>query len=192
MKHAHAADCASTHVESASDFRTAVAAGVDEINHLPGFRPEKNDPRSYERLARFELTDDDARRAAQARVVVTTIGAVLELLAKVPAGSELAPLAERTRTMLRQNLVRLHQAGVTIAIGSDEYARTTDFETEQIASLKAVDNLTLLKWWVENTPATVFPNRRLGRLASGYEGSFVVLAGTRSRTSPIRARSRCG
>ena len=168
----------STHVETASDFRTAVAAGADEINHLPGFRPERDDLRSYERLARFEISDDDARRAAQRGVVVvTTIGAVLEILSQVPAGSELAPLAERTRSMLRRNLARLHRAGVRVALGSDEYTRTTDFEAEQIAALHAVDNLTLLKWWVENTPATIFPNRRLGRLAAGYEGSFLVLAG---------------
>ena len=179
VKRAHAAGLrVSTHVETAFDFRTAVAAGTDEINHMPGFRPERNDPRNYERMARYEISEDDARRAARAGVVVvTSIGAVLEILSRVPVGSELAPLAERTRSMLRQNLTRLHKNGVRIALGSDEYTRTTDFEAEQIAALNAVDNLTLLKWWVENTPATIFPKRRLGKLASGYEGSFVALAG---------------
>ena len=31
----------STHVETATDFHNALVAGVDEINHMPGFRPEK-------------------------------------------------------------------------------------------------------------------------------------------------------
>jgi hypothetical protein len=32
------------------DFRTALAAGVDEINHLPGFRPEGNSLAGYAKL----------------------------------------------------------------------------------------------------------------------------------------------
>ncbi|HEU4520575.1 MAG TPA: hypothetical protein VFT12_01150, partial [Thermoanaerobaculia bacterium] len=60
VKRAHAAGLTvSAHVTSAADFRIAVAAGVDEINHLP---LEK-------------LTSDDASRAAakKTRVVTTTI-----------------------------------------------------------------------------------------------------------------------
>src|SRR5918998_1074380 len=37
----------STHVETATDFHNALVAGVDEINHMPGFRPEKNDAAKY-------------------------------------------------------------------------------------------------------------------------------------------------
>ena len=68
VRRAHAAGKrVSTHVETAQDFRSAVAAGVDEINHLPGSRPERNDPRNYEPLSRYQLSDDDARRAARGR-----------------------------------------------------------------------------------------------------------------------------
>ncbi len=176
---AHAAGLrVSTHIESAHDFRAALDAGVDEINHLPGFRPDRDDPRSYEHLARYVLTDEDARRAARAGVVlVTTLGGILELLDRVPAASEQAPMATRTRDMLRENLRRLHRHGVRIAVGSDEYERTADFEAAQLAALRAVDNLALLKWWTENTPAAIFPGRKIGRLVSGYEASFLVLRG---------------
>jgi imidazolonepropionase-like amidohydrolase len=34
-----------------------------------------------------------------------------------------------------------------------------------------------LKIWCENTPATIFPKRRIGYLKEGYEASFLVLAG---------------
>lgn len=40
--------------------------GVNEINHLPGFRPDWDDLSSYGDLTRYALTDDDARRPARA------------------------------------------------------------------------------------------------------------------------------
>jgi hypothetical protein len=62
----------STHVETAADFHNALLASVDEINHTPGFRPEKNDVTRFTSLARYEISDDDARLAARNRVVVVT------------------------------------------------------------------------------------------------------------------------
>ena len=39
------------------------------------------------------------------------------------------------------------------------------------------DPLTLLTMWCETTPATIFPDRKIGRLQDGYEASFLVLDG---------------
>lgn len=61
----------STHVESAMDFHHAVNAGVDEVNHLPGFRPENNDfAKGYMNLDRYRITEADARAAAQRKISV--------------------------------------------------------------------------------------------------------------------------
>lgn len=198
VRRAHAAKKrVSTHVETAQDFRNAVSAGVDEINHLPGFRPERVDPRAYEQMTRYQLTDDDARWAARARItVVTTVGGIVEFMNQIPSTSPQAPLVALTFEMLRSNLRILQRHGVRIAIGSDEYSRSADFEAEQLAALHAVDNLTLLKWWVENTPATIFPTRKLGKLAKGYEASFLVLDGNPlddfANTRKIRIRVKQG
>ncbi|MBI3790741.1 MAG: hypothetical protein HY275_07660 [Gemmatimonadetes bacterium] len=54
-----------THVETAADFRNAVDAGVDEINHLPGFRPEGDQLSGYLKLDRYRMNAADARRAAE-------------------------------------------------------------------------------------------------------------------------------
>lgn len=178
VRRAHQANLrVSTHVETAFDFRQAVAAGVDEINHLPGFRPDRNRLRDYENLEQYQLTDDDAQRAARAGVsVVTTVGGIVEILRAVPPSDSSAALAARTLTMLRDNIRRLHRAGVRIAIGSDEYERSADFEIAQLSVLGAVDALTLFTWWVEVTPATIFPTRKLGRLQPDYEASFLVFS----------------
>jgi predicted amidohydrolase YtcJ len=33
----------------------------------------------------------------------------------------------------------------------------------------------MLKIWTEDTPRTIFPNRRIGKFREGYEASFLVL-----------------
>ena len=38
-------------------------------------------------------------------------------------------------------------------------------------------NLELLKMWAENSPRTILPNRKIGALKNGFEGSFLVLEG---------------
>jgi hypothetical protein len=169
----------STHVETAADFRTAVAAGVDEINHLPGFRPEGNTIAGYGRLARYELTAADAR-AARARdvTVVTTVSEVLELLdAAIRTGGDDAPLAQRARAMIVRNLRLLRDAGVNVVIGSDRYRTTSAPEALGLRTTGVYDDTTLLRMWSVATPRAIFPERKLGVLDDGYEASLIVLAG---------------
>ncbi len=49
------------------------------------------------------------------------------------------------------------------------------------------DAATLLRLWTEDTARTIFPGRRIGRLAEGYEASFLVLDG-----DPLRDFSAVG
>jgi hypothetical protein len=166
----------STHVESAADFHSALVAGVDEINHLPGFRPENDDPvNGYADLARYRISEEDARLAARKKVVVvTTCGRTLELTLNPPAG---AKNAEGVREMLTDNLQILRKHGVRIAIGSDSFRQTAQAEALGLSRSGAVDSLTLLKMWTEATAATIFPKRKIGYLKGGYEASFLALFG---------------
>jgi imidazolonepropionase-like amidohydrolase len=169
----------STHVETAADFRTAVAAGVDEINHLPGFRPEGNAIAGYGRLARYELTREDAA-AARARgiTVVPTVSEVLELLdAAIRRGGDDAALAGRARAMIVQNLRLLRDAGVNVVVGSDRYRATSVPEALGLRTTAVYDDTTLLRMWSMATPQAIFPGRKLGVLDGGNEASLIVLAG---------------
>ena len=167
----------STHVETAADFRAAVAAGVDEINHLPGFRPERDDPSGYASLDRYVLTDADAARAARAGVVVvTTVSETLDYLAADTSASDTA-MIRRVRAMLTGNLTKLHRHGVKLALGSDRFRSSAAAEANALHALRVFDERTLLKMWSENTPATIFPRRKLGQLKDGYEASFLALEG---------------
>jgi hypothetical protein len=165
----------STHVETAADFHAAVAAGVDEINHLPGFRPERNDIANYTNLSRYKISEADAILAGKKQiVVVTTIGEAIDQTfnEKLSEPDRLA-----VRSMLVQNLHLLRKYRVPIAIGSDNFRQTALAEALSLSKLQAFDNLTL-KMWTEATAATIFPKRKIGYLKDGYEANFLVLTGS--------------
>jgi imidazolonepropionase-like amidohydrolase len=153
----------STHIETAADFHNAMTAGVDEINHMPGFRMH-DDVRPHP-VSAFEVAEADAREAARrGTYVVTTL-----------AGTRSRD-AEQDALNVR-NLKVLHAAGVRLALGSDSYPVDSVPEALYIASLHALDNLTLLKVWTGATAQTIFPKRMIGLLKEGYEANFIVLEG---------------
>ena len=174
VRRAHAAGLrVSTHVETATDFHNALVAGADEINHLPGFRPEKGDWKKYD-ASRFKISERDARLAARNRVtVVTTLVSAIDHALQKKEGEPFNELRE----LLVHNLRLLKKHGVRLAIGSDSYRQTSLVEALNLHKLGAFDNRTLLKLWCENTAAAIFPNRKIGRLTEGYEASFLVLSG---------------
>ena len=180
VRRAHAADLrVSTHVETAADFRAAVAAGTDEINHLPGFRPEGNALSGYAKLDRYRLTAADAR-AARARgvTVVTTVSEVLEELdGAIAKGGAEGDAARRSRAMIVENLRLLRDAGVTVAVGSDRYRLTSAPEVLALRRTGVYDDATLLRMWSMTTPRAIFPDRKIGSLEAGDEANLVVLAG---------------
>jgi hypothetical protein len=149
----------STHVETAADFHNAVVAGVDEINHLPGFRADSTQP-----MSRYEISPDDAREAESRSItVVTTI-----------AGDG-THRAEKVNRLHKRNLTVLKENGVQIAIGSDEYRQTAVQEALYLSSLGVFDNTELLRMWCENSAISIFPDRKVGFLREGHEASFLVL-----------------
>jgi hypothetical protein len=163
---AHAAHLrVSCHIETATDFRNALAAGIDEINHMPGYYPDFAHPDW------FVITKQDAELAARKGVVVVTTTYV--------SAAELKDENEKKRAQEIQstNLQLLHDAGVSIAIGPDVYGVTSLQEAMNLYHMKVFDNLTLLKMWCETTAATIFPSRKIGKLKDGYEASFLVLEG---------------
>lgn len=154
------------HVETAADFATAVRAGVDEINHLPGYWIRQGEP-----VERYAISEELAREAAARNVtVVTTTGLTVFLVRD-------AELLKKTQDNQVANLRRLHAAGVKIAIGSDNYMGNASGEALHLQKIGAFDNATLLRLWTETSAQAVFPGRRIGRIAEDYEADFLVLSG---------------
>jgi imidazolonepropionase-like amidohydrolase len=167
VQKAHAAGLrVSTHIESAADFHNALMAGVDEINHTPGFRVT-GDVRSHA-LSEFQISASDAKYAARHGVFVVTT------LADASQPSRAGKFGERDE-LNRRNLALLKKYHVRLALGSDSYRSDTVPEALYIESLKIFDHHELLRIWCENTAKTIFPQRKIGELKEGYEASFVVL-----------------
>lgn len=154
------------HIETAADFRTAVAAGVDIIAHLPGLAI-----RSDQDIPRFTLTDADAALAASHKAIVIPT-AWLASQDRISGGDH--SQIERTRTVQVRNMRLLLNRGVRLAIGSDLFENAS-IEARYLLALGVVSNAALLNVWVD-TASVIFPDRRIGRLSDGYEASFLVLA----------------
>ncbi len=154
----------STHIESAKDFHNALVAGVDEINHMPGFRAD-----SASDFSRYEIAEEDAREAGSKGVFVVTTLAGSDVLS--------ATYQEKLDRLHIRNLNILKKYHVRMAIGSDEYRQTSVREAMYLAHLRVFDTAELLRAWCEYTAAAIFPKRKIGRLEEGYEASFVVLSG---------------
>ncbi|HVE56295.1 MAG TPA: amidohydrolase family protein [Pyrinomonadaceae bacterium] len=154
----------SVHIETAADYRTALAAGVDEMAHVPGYYfglEEK--PESY------LLTDQDAKETARRKIWVVPTP-------NLPSSFNDPMILNRVETVAKHNLQLLKRRGVRIAFGSDAYMSTPVEYVLYIARLGIFSNLEMLKIWTEDTPQTIFPNRKIGRLREGYEASFLVLS----------------
>jgi imidazolonepropionase-like amidohydrolase len=162
VKLAHAAGLkVHAHGYSVADFRTAIRAGVDEIAHMPG---HAYDP--AQGVDKFRLTAEDAKAALRAKVKVTTT------LFNV--------LGMRNATIVREqiaipNLKLLKTSGVPIVIGSDEFNKTVLVEVFALRDFAVFSNAELLNMVTRDTAQDIFPNRKLGRLAEGYEADFLVL-----------------
>lgn len=149
VRRAHAAKLTvSAHVTSAADFRSAVAAGVDEITHLP----------------MALLTADDARETARRGITVVTTS-----VSHKPAPAAIGEIH-------RKNLALLKAANVKLALGTDHPTLNVIDEAENLLRIGAFDRAELLQLLCVATPRMVFPKRTVGSLAPGAEASFVVLA----------------
>ncbi len=155
------------HVNSAADFRVAVRAGVDVMAHMPGGVVLQDDVIALQRL-----TDTDAREAARRGVIV--IAGPLRILESYYRGKD--PAARDTALAVQiHNLRVLHRNGVRIAVGSDTYGSSARPEAAYMAGLGVFTSAEMLKMYSETTPSVIFPTRRIGRLAPGYEASLLVL-----------------
>ncbi|MEZ5428260.1 MAG: amidohydrolase family protein [Pyrinomonadaceae bacterium] len=166
VRQAHAAGLrVSTHINSAADFAAAVRAGVDEINHLPGYSFGQGTDE-----ADYLITPEDAKRAAKQGIIVVTTCNVAKFYAKGEA-------LEKVQSAQRKNLRLLKKSGVRLAVGSDNYSTTSVEEAMYLKALNVFTNAELLKMWSETSAQTIFPDRKIGRLREGYEASFIVLGG---------------
>ncbi|MFN8301226.1 MAG: hypothetical protein U0U46_01945 [Saprospiraceae bacterium] len=148
------------YVLNADDMRAGIRIGVDGFANLPGHDWDGNGDTKA-----FELGDEDLKKMAKKKMVV------------VPLFSHAMGAANRAAVQEYQGktLKRMNEAGVVIAIGSDDPQRTIRNELNYWYQLGSLSNLDLLKVLCENTPRAIYPKRKIGKFDEGYEASFLVL-----------------
>jgi hypothetical protein len=151
------------HIETAHDFEVALRAGVDGIAHVPGYHVRPGEP-----AEEFRLSDPVVRLAGERRVWLTPTVKIGSFYSRADSS--------RARRIVIDNLRRLQAAGVRIVVGSDSYGVPARGEVEALRGLGLWTDAQLLAMWSVTTPAAIFPHRRIGKLADGYEASFLVLA----------------
>lgn len=70
----------------------------------------------------------------------------------------------------------MYRNGVAVAVGSDVFLGSARREAAYMAGLGVYTPAEMPRMWTRTTPALIFPGRRIGRLAPGYEASLLVLA----------------
>jgi hypothetical protein len=159
------------HIETASDFRAIVASGVDEAAHMPGY-VALEDP-----IDKYLITDADAAAAAKVHIVLVataSLGAFTrDADSRLPA----------VQAMQAENLKKLLKARVPLLIGTDGKVDGAIAETQYLVALGVMDPATALRILSTDTPRYIFPGRKIGRLAPGYEASFVALTADPSKDS---------
>lgn len=146
----------SAHVNTIEDLRLAVAAGVDEIAHLPG------------RMAPQRVTRADARAMAEAGTRLVTTAALADRLAeRAPA------LYAQVRQAQTESLANLKAEGVRLALGTDGHVSVID-EVLYLHALGVFTSAELIDMATSACAKAVFPDRKIGQLHPGYEAAFVV------------------
>ena len=175
MTRAHAAGLRlAVHVETAADFRVAVAAGGDVIAHLPGLTA-----RADEDPTRYLITRPDAAIAKKSgTTVIVTAWLAEPVVAAEPrlTGAAATPYTaqlQRARRIQRTSLAELKRAGVQVAIGSDLFG---DSATEALylngLGVFGIDEAVAMRTRITpqrtgTTPQLMCPKRCIGRLEPG-------------------------
>ncbi len=170
VKKAHAAGLrVSAHVDTVTDYRIALRAGVDEMAHLVGYFIQSDDD-----LRKYELTAEDVKEAAPRGVSISVNNvAVNEFNPQSPSYNQKVQTV--TDDVRVKNLRLIKKYKVKINFGSDRYGSTPVEDVLYLQRLGVFTNLEMLKIWCEDTPASIFTNRKIGFLKEGYEASFLVL-----------------
>ena len=162
VKKAHKADLkVYAHVENISDVRLALKLGIDGLANLPGATWNGQGSTTS-----FELTNEDLKLLAKKQTVIVPLFAQAQLT---------GPASAKTQEFQRNTLKRMFDAGVNVCVGSDDPQRTIRSEVNYWFGLGEIDYKSMLKSLCERTPQAIFPERKVGKIESGYEASFLVL-----------------
>lgn len=145
------------HVETAADVRLAVNYGADAVVGLPGTEWDGKGDKS-----RYVLSDGDISKLVKKKTVI------------IPLAIKGYVVGDSVSRHILSTMNRLLTAGANLAIGSGDPQRTIRSELNTWY-MNRLNTQALLKILCQRTPQAIFPNRKIGKIESGYEASFLVV-----------------
>lgn len=149
------------HVETAADLRLGIKIGVQGFANLPGHNWDGSGDG-----AKYQLSDQDLKMLAKKKTAVVPLFSHAQTKSSRPGALE-----EQA-----QLFKRLLSHGVNIVAGSDDSQRTLRSEINYWFQFGGLNYGQALKILCVNTPQAIFPGRKIGKLAEGYEANFLVLS----------------
>ena len=156
------------HVNTAHDFQLALDSNVDAIAHFPIINRSLSINRA---LSSYALADSTIEQAGKMNVTLIPTASLLNRNFSTAATSELTDIIKLQRDQMR----KLKNAGVTLALGADGYEGNPQIESMYMDTYDFFSDSELLELLSYNTPKTIFPNRKIASFADGFEASFVAL-----------------
>lgn len=161
------------HIETVADFTWALNNGVTHFAHMPGYGG------GYGRkdLSELVVPDSVLLKAAINNVVITPTVSFTKYYSQTWSENGLVVdsiLLKEKQIFLKNQLRRMHKAGIHLALGADQNGFTLMEEVEDLIQINAFSNKELLNILAE-TPKHIFPERMIGKIEDGYEASFLVL-----------------
>ncbi len=150
------------YVETVADVRLALSLGVDALLGLPGANWDgKGSADAY------RLSDEDLALMAKKGTAVAPLFAL----------TQHREVADRkaVQTYQSETLKRLFNSNVKVCMGSGDPQRSARNELNYWFQLGGLNIPKALHAMCETTPQVIFPNRKIGRIAEGYEANLVVL-----------------
>ena len=155
------------HINTATDFQLALDMGVDGITHLP----LGNDGLTIEDAEQFTLSESTIQQAGEMEIILTPTAHLLTEELESFRQDTLSDIIALQRSQLR----KLRDAGVTIALGADGWDDDPLREVMYMNAYNFFSNAELLTILAQDTPTTIFPERKIASLSEGFEASFLAL-----------------
>jgi imidazolonepropionase-like amidohydrolase len=161
------------HIETAEDARLCANIGVDALAHMPGYAWKGTN----ETKEKFCMTKADATLFKKAGLaVIPTLN--LDYTNTYDSNGTKTEYPAQFAAVVayeKKAMQWLQKANVPLCIGGDYYGRTATEEINYIIKQGIFTNTQLIDIYCTQTPQHIFPKRKIGLIAEGYESSFLVL-----------------
>lgn len=161
------------HIETADDARICARIGVDVLAHLPGYYWDGTE----ETKTKYCMTKEDIKLFKKSGITVIPTINIDGSTKYDTAGNPIKNYTNFLNTINYKKTIlkAMYKAKIPIALGGDYFGKTVEPEIDSLIKNNYFSNSELIDIYSRSTPKSIFPKRKIGEIAEGFEASFLVL-----------------